>query len=124
MRWMPWRNAASRMFSSSLTSMSRLTGSKLILCESAMATPPGAAIGVGLVTAGGTAGGAGATRRWFSDRGRACAVLRDVRVPLGVGHLVQQHVGAVERVAAHVVEGPHLLRIQIQVRLPDERLAV
>jgi len=40
------------------------------------------------------------------------------------GHLVQQHVGAVERDAADVVQRPHLLRIEVEVRLRDQRVAV
>src|SRR2546430_69795 len=50
---------------------------------------------------------------------------RDVRLALGVGHLVQQHVGAAEGDAPHVVEGPELLRVvQVEMRLGDQGLAV
>src|SRR6478735_10362796 len=121
---MPCRNAASRMYSSSPTSISMSTGSKLIRCMSAtghLLDSEKDCAGYGgwrrLSTAPPTGSGSG--------RNCACAVGRDVGVAFGVGHLVQEHVRALEGVAPHVVEGPQLLRVvQIEVRLTDQGLAV
>src|SRR3954470_13121257 len=103
MSMMPCRKAALRIVSSSLTSISMPTGSKRTVCVSPM-----------LCSLAGerTAGGA------------AALVVGHVGLALGRGHLVQQHVGAVERDPAALVERPHLLRIQVQVRLRDQRVAV
>src|SRR6185437_12419952 len=135
-RWMPFRNAASRIFSSSPTSISMLTGSKLMRCMSAtdaslgfrwaswnpvggageVTTPPTGGGGLdGLHGSGPTAGSAGQ---------RVGAIRRDVGLALLVAHLVEQHVRAVEHAAADVVEGPHLLRIEVKMRLRDQRLTV
>src|ERR1700679_3821562 len=51
-------------------------------------------------------------------------VLGHVGLALGRRHLVEQDVGALQRVALDVLQLPHLLRIQIEMRLRDERLAV
>src|ERR1017187_8959774 len=61
----------------------------------------------------------GLTARWTS-----CLVLLDVRLPLLGRHRVEQDVGAVDRVPLHLLQRPHLLRIEIQMRLRDQRLAV
>src|SRR3954451_16916850 len=108
-RWMPWRKAASRMFSSSPTSISMSTGSKLMRCMSATEISSAALVDVGVPG-------------WVLDG--ACAIRRDVRVALLVAHVVEQYVRAVERVDSNVVERPHLRRVEIEMRLPDERLAV
>src|SRR6185437_1472259 len=110
-RWMPCRKAASRMFSSSPTSISMSTGSKLMRCVSATKISSGSQ---GLRRYRWMAPRAGSQRHQpmcASGRDGAGAVRRDVGLALLVGHLVEQHVGAVERVAADVVEGPQLLRV-------------
>src|ERR1039458_10633901 len=57
--------------------------------------------------------------------GRAsCLVLLHVRIPLLGRHLVEQDVGALHRVALHLLERPHLLRIEVQMGLRDQRLTV
>src|SRR6478609_2826643 len=104
MSMMPCANAALRIVSSSLTSISMPTGSKRTVC---VLSPIRGVL------------------RGRRTAGRAAAlVLGHVLLALLRGHLVQQHVGAVERDPADLVERPHLLRIQVQVRLRDERVPV
>src|SRR4029079_19307375 len=99
-RWMPCQNAASRIFSSSPTSISMLTGAKLMRCMSAMDVslvfsraswipvggaggarhhPPGGGLDGRLSRPGPTAGSAGQ---------RVGAIRRDVRLALLVTHVV------------------------------------
>src|SRR4029079_6007938 len=56
--------------------------------------------------------------------GPAGLVLGDVRLAVLRRHLVEDDVGALERDALRLVQGPHLLRIEVQVRLRDERVPV
>src|SRR4051794_25657733 len=65
----------------------------------------------------------GAGRR---PAGRSALLVRlDVLVALLLGHLVERHVGARERVALDVVERPELLGVvEVEVRLGHQRLAV
>src|SRR6185503_19805096 len=56
--------------------------------------------------------------------GPAGLVLGDVRLAILARHLVEDDVGALERDALRLVQGPHLLRIEVQVRLRDERVPV
>src|SRR5215207_9883324 len=102
----PWRNAPLSTVSSSLTSNSMPTGSSRTVCVSAMAFCP---------CPSGRRGPAA---------GAAALVLGDVRLALFGRHPVQEDVGALERVAARLVERPHLLRVEVEMRLRDERLAV
>src|SRR3954449_3957253 len=99
MSMMPCRKAALRTVSSSSTSISMPTGSKRTVCV----FPTSA-------------------RR--ASRRASALVVGHVRLALLRRHLVQQHVGAVERDPADLVERPHLLGIEVQVRLRDERVAV
>src|SRR3954454_23748622 len=103
MSMMPCRKAALRIVSSSSTSISMPTGSKRTVCVSPM---------VFARSGGGPAGRAPAL------------VVGHVGLALLRRHLVQQHVRAVERDALDLVERPHLLGIEVQVRLRDERVAV
>src|SRR6202011_2430984 len=70
-----------------------------------------------------TTSGRGSVRRRAPGPG-AGLVVRDVPLALRVRHLVEEHVRAVERVAADVVQRPHLLGIKVEMRLRDERLPV
>src|SRR3954466_11834639 len=102
MSMMPCRKAALRIVSSSSTSISMPTGSKRTVC-----VVPTALL------------------RRRRTAGRAAALVGGhVRLALLRRHLVEQHVGAVERDAADLVERPHLLRVEIQMRLRDQRVAV
>src|SRR4051794_22007245 len=98
----PCRKAALRIVSASSTSISRPTGSKRTVWV--LPTP--------LSGRGRTAGRA------------AALVLGHVALALLGGHLVQEHVGTVEGDPADLVERPHLLGIEVQVRLRDERVPV
>src|SRR3954452_9287098 len=105
MSMMPCLKAALRMVSSSSTSISMPTGSNRTVCvfpTVARSALPGE-----------------------RPAGRpALLVGRHVLLALLGRHLVQQHVGAVERDSADVVQRPHLLRIEVEVRLRDQRVAV
>src|SRR4051794_36563323 len=101
MSMMPCRKAAWRIVSSSSTSISMPTGSKRTVCVALI-----------LRLGGGPAGRASAL------------VVGHVRLALLRRHLVQEHVRAVERDPADLVEAPHLLRVEVQVRLRDERVPV
>src|ERR1700755_1981555 len=68
------------------------------------------------------AGWSGSGRR--TARRPAALVLGHVLLALLGRHLVQEHVRAVERDALDLVQGPHLLGIEVQVRLRDERVPV
>src|SRR3954464_6125292 len=103
MSWMPCLKAALRMVSSSSTSISMPTGSNLTVCT----FPTFACL----------------LRRGPAGRPSAL-VLGHVLLALLRRHLVQQHVGAVERDPADLVERPHLLRVEVQVRLRDQRVPV
>src|SRR6266581_4258555 len=70
--------------------------------------------------------------RRYLDLGRcrsasrtAADVVRVERRPLLRGHLVEQDVRALQRThPAQVIKRPHLLRVEVQMRLRDQRLAV
>src|SRR4051794_5896461 len=116
----PCRKAPFRTVSSSSTSNSMPTGSSRPvfvspICSLPVPVAPGSSR---------PASGWLLPRLAFSDRrvlrGAAAAratglVASDVLLPLLRRHLVQQHVGAVERVTADVVERPHRLRIEVEV---------
>src|SRR3954454_21771444 len=105
MSMMPCLKAALRMVSSSSTSISMPTGSNRTVCvlpTCACSVLPGER----------PAGGA------------ALLVVGHVGLALLGGHLVQQHVGAVERDPPALVQGPHLLRIEVEMWLRDERVPV
>src|SRR4051794_26258283 len=100
----PCSAAARRIVCSSSTSISMPTGSNLTTCLSPMESVVGRC---------GAAGGA------------SLDVASGERGALVIGHLVQQYVRAGQRRAlAQVVERPHLVGVQVQVRLRDHRLAV
>src|ERR1044071_6081898 len=104
MSMMPCLNAALRIVSSSSTSISMPTGSKRTVCVLPILE---------------------ALLRRRRTAGRAAAlVLGHVLLALLRRHLVQQHVGAVERDALDLVERPHLLRVEVEMRLRDQRVAV
>src|SRR3954447_108122 len=117
MSMMPCRKAAFRMVSSSSTSISMPTGSKRTVCVFPMAVE-------------GSRRCRRLPRRWWlrgrrrASGGTPALVVGHVALALLGRHLVEEHVGAVERDPATVVEGPHLLRIEVQVRLRDQRVAV
>src|ERR1700730_12496934 len=149
MSMIPCSAAARRIVWSSLTSISMPTGSNRTTCLSAM-TPSRTTnhelrtttCGLRLRTAG---------RRW-GGRGLAAALPSCLLVPLGyrsairgrrtargaLAHivrvegltlfwrlLIEQHVGAQHRAhPAQVVQRPHLLGVEVQMRLRDQRLAV
>src|SRR4051794_23156523 len=108
------------------------TGSNRTWCFSPIALPRG------LSWAGGRGGGPGGTRPSPSPdprsgargggrpAGRALAVVvGDERRPLLVGHLVEQDVRAQQRTEPLEVLGrPHLLRVEVQMRLRRHRLPV
>src|SRR5215207_8987394 len=101
MSWMPCLKAALRIVSSSSTSISMPTGSKRTVCVlPTVARPP--------LAGERTAGRA------------ALLVVGHVLLALLGGHLVQQHVGAVERDPLHVVQRPHRLGVKVQMRLRDQ----
>src|SRR6478752_10098646 len=105
MSMMPCRKAALRMVSSSSTSISMPTGSNRTVCvlpTIARSALPGERPACGA----------------------ALLVVGHVLLALLGGHLVQQHVGAVERDALDVVQRPHLLGVKVQMRLRDQRVAV
>src|SRR5690349_2525329 len=104
----PCRNAPERTVSSSSTSNSMPTGSSRTVCFS----PMSGSSRPGFLRRRGPAGGA------------AALVLGDVLLALLLAHLVEQDVRALQRVAADLVQRPHLLRIEVEVRLRDERVAV
>src|SRR4051794_19412410 len=134
---MPWRKAALRIVSSSSASISMPTGSNRTVCVLPMARGGARApVGAGAEPAralrpGGSASSVkrrarsarGALRR-RPPRGATRPVARDVALALLGRHLVEEDVGALEGDALHLVERPHLLRVEIQVRLRDERVAV
>src|SRR3954469_509139 len=134
MSWTPCSAAARRIVWSESTSISIPTGSNRTRYLSPIAGPPG-----GRSRAGGGGGGPGGTRpspspdprsgaRGGGSRpaGRALAVVvGDERRPLLVGHLVEQDVRAQQRAEPLEVLGrPHLLRVEVQVRLRRHGLAV
>src|ERR671911_1416806 len=98
------------MVSSSSTSNSMPTGSSRTVCFSPMENDPAR------------------PDAWLRGRrpaGWAAAlVLGDVGLAVLVAHLVEQDVRALERVAADLVQRPHLLGVEVQVRLRDERVPV
>src|SRR6185436_3329999 len=104
MSWMPCLKAALRIVSSSSTSISMPTGSKRTVCvfpTVAQSLPGERPAGRSALLVGGHV---------------LLALLRR--------HLVQQHVGAVERDPLDVVQRPHLLGVKVQMRLRDQRVAV
>src|SRR3954454_17681635 len=113
----PCRKAALRTVSSSSPSISRPTGSKRTVWVLPMAIEGSRRSGTGSLLPS-----LGGCRR--TSGGAAALVLRHVRLALLGRHLVEEHVGAVERDPSHLVEGPHLLGIEVQVRLRDERVPV
>src|SRR3954447_4174457 len=54
----------------------------------------------------------------------ALLVVGDMRFALFRGHSAQRDQGALDLVAAHVVQGPHVLLVERQVRLGDQGLTV
>src|SRR3954454_16737581 len=144
MSMIPCSAAARRMFWSSLTSMSMPTGSNRTRCLSLMSSlsrwlvvdGAGGANGLGpshepLVRASvrrltPRSPSVGSRLRRRRPAGPAATdVVRVERLLLVLGHLVQQDVGALQRWApTQVVERPHLLRVEVEVRLRDERLAI
>src|SRR5215217_2635394 len=108
MSWMPLRKAPRRTASS--TSNSMPTGSSRTVCFSPMSR----AVRLD----------AHALLRRRPAGGAAALVLGDVRLAILRGHLVEEDVRALQRVAAGLVERPHLLRVEVQMRLRDERVAV
>src|SRR3954453_8795164 len=131
MSMMPWRKAAFRIVSSSSASISMPTGSNRTVCVLPMAwrARPRAAGGAGAKPGGHDiarpAPPPGVTRRIGSGRGAlrrrpargsACLVLRDVRVAVRGRHLVQEDVGRLKGDALRLVQRPHLLGIEVQVR--------
>src|SRR4051812_1298420 len=109
----PCRKAALRTVSSSSTSISRPTGSKRTVCVLPMADGGEPALGRRLPVPS-----LGGCRRTACRA--AALVLSHVRLALLGTHLVEEHVGTVEGDPPHLVEGPHLLGIEVQVRLRDE----
>src|SRR3954452_23821178 len=120
MSMMPWRKAALSSVSSSSACISMPTGSNRTVWVFPMAAA--AAGGAGTPPAGRGSGLGALGRR--ATGGAARPVVGDVLLALLGGHLVEEHVGALEGDALHLVERPHLLRVQIQVRLRDQRVAV
>src|SRR5262245_51638516 len=147
----PCSNAPRRIVWSSSTSISMPTGSNRTTCLSAMgsltvsrsAPFPGTSRGPdrGSRTGGPRAKASGppflwvcllsnAGRRSGVDReaaaGAAAAVLGCELLALLRGHLVEEHIGALQRrAAAQVVQRPHLLLVaQLQMRLRGHGLAV
>src|SRR3954454_19499322 len=133
MSWTPCSAAARRMVWSSSTSISMPTGSNRTWCFSPIALPRSWS----RADSGG--GGPGGTRpspspdprsgaRGGGSRpaGRALAVVvGDERRPLLVGHLVEQDVRAGQGAEPLEVLGrPHLLRVEVQMRLRRHRLPV
>src|SRR4051812_12232942 len=132
MSWTPCSAAARRMVWSESTSISMPTGSNLTWYFSPIALPRG------LSRAGGCGGGPGGTRPSPSPdprsgarggrrpAGRALAVVvGDECRPLLVGHLVEQDVRGEDRAEPLEVLGrPHLLRVEVQMRLRRHRLPV
>src|SRR5918997_4673148 len=112
MSWMPLRNAPRRTVSSSSTSNSIPTGSSRTVCFSPICHAVRLVHRQLLL------------RRRRASGGAAGLVLRDVLLALLGRHLVDEDVRALQRVAAGLVERPHLLRVQVQVRLRDERVPV
>src|SRR4051794_20463964 len=142
MSMIPCRNAALRTVSSSSASISMPTGSNRTVCvlpmawRGSLASRPRRRGGAGRGgwdpnprpapppdVAWRVASGRGALRRRPTGR-PARPVVRDVRLALLRRHLVQEDVGALEGDALHLVQRPHLLRVEIQVRLRDERVPV
>src|SRR3954454_13928694 len=135
MSWTPCSAAARRMVWSSSTSISMPTGSKRTRCLSPMAHVFSR---IGWSWAGGCGGGPGGTRPSPSPdprsgargggrpAGRALAVVvGDERSPLLVAHLVEQDVRGQDGAEPLEVLGrPHLLRVEVQVRLRRHRLPV
>src|SRR3954468_18019282 len=135
MSWTPCSAAARRMVWSSSTSISMPTGSNRTWCFSPIALPRSWS----RADSGGGGGGRGAPRpppspdprsgaRGGGSRpaGRTLAVVvGDERRPLLVGHLVEEDVRAQQRAEPLEVLGrPHLLGVEVQVRLGGHRLAV
>src|SRR5947209_17160291 len=144
----PCSAAARRMVWSSLTSISMPTGSKRMTCFSVMPprglrwirqvigkvsleTEPGSKQGGRRGRPGNREPGcplrsAALALRRSRTAGRALLDVASVeRIPLLSRHLVEQHVRAED--LGHppqVIQGPHLLGIQVQVRLADDGLAV
>src|SRR3954467_13420259 len=130
----PCSAAARRMVWSESTSISMPTGSNRTWCFSPIDPP----LGVALIPGRGSGGGPGGPRPSPSPdprsgargggrpAGRALAVVvGDERRPLLVGHLVEQDVRAEQRAEPLEVLGrPHLLRVEVQVRLRRHRLPV
>src|SRR4051795_152136 len=134
MSWTPCSAAARRIVWSESTSISMPTGSNRTRYLSPIAGPPG-----DRSRAGGGGGGSGGTRPSPSPAppwgggggggrpaGRALAVVvGDEARPLLVGHLVEQDVRAQQRAEPLEVLGrPHLLRVEVQMRLRRHRLPV
>src|SRR3954449_6278453 len=130
MSWTPCSAAARRMVWSSSTSISMPTGSNRTTCFSPTAGPHGDGRD-GWRGKGGRAGPSPSPdpRSGVGGRRAAGGTLADVvggeRGALVVAHLVQDHVGAQQRThPPHVVQRPHLLRIEVEMRLRRHRLAV
>src|SRR4051794_18037958 len=119
MSMIPCRKAAFRIVSSSSTSISMPTGSNRTVCVF-----PIGALWVGSRRAPpAPQSWSGGGLRWAARR-PATLVVRHVLLALLGRHLVQEHVRAVERDALDLVQGPHLLGIQVEVRLRDQRVPV
>src|SRR3954470_845641 len=120
MSMMPWRNAALSSVSSSSACISMPTGSNRTVWVFPMAAV--AARGAGAPPARRGSGPGARGRR--ATGGAARPVVGDVLLALLGRHLVEEDVGALERDALDLVERPHLLGVQTQVRLRDERVPV
>src|ERR1700761_4349529 len=126
----PWRKAPRRTVSSSSTSNSIPTGSRRTWNVSPMASGPRMprrrpAVVFRPIASLSTGSGGLLGRLGGPAAGRAASlVLGDVGLALLRRHLVEEDVGALEGVALHVVQRPHLLGIQVEMRLRDERVAV
>src|SRR4029450_5794613 len=128
----PCSAAARKIVWSSSTSISMPTGSNRTICFSPIAAFLGARVGPGRGRAGGGSADPPPSPdprsgvRGCRSTGRALLpVVLDERRTSGVVHLVEQDVRAAQRRATpHVVERPHLLGVEIQMRRAPQCVVV
>src|SRR6476646_2166618 len=124
---MPWRKAALRTGSNRTVCVLPMVGGSAAWRRDGTGGEPAAPLGtdgsVSSVVSGFRASGRSALRRRPDGR-PAGPVLGDVGLAVLRRHRVEEDVGALEGDALHLVERPHLLRIEVQVRLRDERVPV